>query len=122
MNNNTKLRIRGSRKLFESIAQEILAEAKGGKSHAQKLTEKMIGKKKVAKMEEAPKEEEVKKLQEFEDDLDGDDFGTDDVFGGAEAGTEDDLMKDIIKAGFTEEEAAKLAMQIVKSGKAKNKQ
>jgi hypothetical protein len=121
MNNSTKLRIRGSRKLFESIAQEILAEAKGGKSHAQKLTEKMMGKKKKEKMEEAPKEkEEVKKLQEFNDFGDeDDDFETDDVFVGSEVGTEEDLKSDLIKAGFSEMEAAKTAAQLVKIGKTK---
>jgi len=51
MNNNTKVRIYGSKALFESIAKEILAEA-GGKSPAQKMTDKMMGKKKAVKMEE----------------------------------------------------------------------
>jgi len=51
MNNNTKVRIYGSKALFESIAKEILAEA-GGKSPAQKMTDKMMGKKKVMKMDE----------------------------------------------------------------------
>lgn len=121
MNNNTKLRIRGSRKLFESIALEILAEAKGGKSHAQKLTEKMMGKKKKEKMEEAPKEEkeEVKKLKEF-NDFEDDDLGLDEPLGmGPEMGTEEDLKNDLMKAGFSEEEAIKTAAQLVKIAKTK---
>lgn len=123
MNNNTKLRIRGSRKLFESIALEILAEAKGGKSHAQKLTEKMMGKKKMQKMEEAPKEEkEVKKLKEFndfEDDFE-DDMPLDEPLGmGPEMGTEEDLKNDLIKAGFSEQDAIKTAAQLVKIAKTK---
>jgi len=51
MNNNTKVRIYGSKALFESIAKEILAEA-GGKSPAQKMTDKMMGKKKAVKIRE----------------------------------------------------------------------
>lgn len=41
MNNNTIVRIQGSKKLFESLAKEIILEAEG-KSHAQKMTEKMM--------------------------------------------------------------------------------
>lgn len=45
MNDNTIVRIHGSKKLFESIARELLAEAKKGKGgsadHAMKLSSKM---------------------------------------------------------------------------------
>lgn len=41
MDNNTIVKIHGSKKLFESLAKEIILEAEG-KSHAQKMTEKMM--------------------------------------------------------------------------------
>ena len=47
MKDSTKLRIHVPKSLFESIAKEVLAEGKDGKSHAQRMTEKMMGKKKA---------------------------------------------------------------------------
>jgi len=46
MNNNTRVRVRISKDLFESLAKEVLAEAKKGKKggsadHAMKLSKKM---------------------------------------------------------------------------------
>lgn len=79
MNNNTKVRVRISKDLFESLAKEVLAEAKktkgGSADHAMKLSKKMpkLGENKEMvkkkKMEEkammAKKDETKKKVTEI---------------------------------------------------------
>ena len=74
MNNNTKVRIRLSKNLFESLAKEVLAEAKkakgGSADHAMKLSKKMpklgenkevVKKKKMEEKEMVAKKDETKK-------------------------------------------------------------
>ena len=64
MNNNTKVRIRLTKQLFESLNREVMLEAKnGGMSHAQKLTQKMprLGENKDLLKAKKKKKEDVKK-------------------------------------------------------------
>jgi len=128
MNNNTKVRLRISKQLFESLSNQILAESKkmnygAGMEEVKTKKTKVPKSPEVAKtdkmkaMEEAA--DKVKKMEEYHDFDDDDDMGSDDMFGGAEIGTEEDLKKDLIKAGFSENEAAKTAAQLVKIGKTK---
>ena len=72
MNNNTKVRVRISKQLFESLSREILLEAKKGKggsaNHAMKLSSKMprLGEnKEMMKAKKAKKEEMKKKVMEI---------------------------------------------------------
>ncbi len=129
MNNNTKVRIRLSKQLFESLSKQIIAEAKkmdmsGGayteavKTPKAKKSPEVSKTDKMKAMEEST--EKMKKVEEYNDfDDDDDHMGSDDMFGGAEMGTEEDLKKDLMKAGFSEEDAAKTAAQLVKIGKTK---
>lgn len=74
MNDNTRVRIRLSKQLFESLTKEVLMEAKkmkgGSANHAMKLSTKMpklgenkemVKKKKMEEMAVAAKKEETKK-------------------------------------------------------------
>lgn len=102
MNNNTKVRIHGSKALFESIAKEILAEA-GGKSPAQKMTEKMMGKKKAMKIEEeAPSDQPTKSLKEYEEDGDADgyDGGDGETSDSEDTRLIDEMYDDIIEVMY----------------------
>lgn len=71
MNNSTKVRIRISKDLFESLAKEVLAEAKkakgGSADHAMKLSKKMPKLGENKQMMKAKKMEEKAKMAKMEE-------------------------------------------------------
>ena len=71
MNNNTRVRVRISKQLFEALSREVIAEgkkSKGSDTHAMKMSSKMprLGEnKEMVKAKKAKKEEMKKKVMEI---------------------------------------------------------